>query len=67
MLISYGLCFSPDSSGKPGAEKPVFCRQKKATAGSLFYGMQKRFFCEDLKRIAGIATGYFSVLFSSTY
>jgi hypothetical protein len=38
------LFFSPDSNGKPGAEKSSFSCCKKATKGSSFYSIEKHFF-----------------------
>jgi hypothetical protein len=39
---------SPDGSGKPLQKNALFCRRKKATAGSSFYFVQNKVFFKKL-------------------
>ena len=47
---------SPDYSGKPGAQKLVFCVLKKRPTEALFRTLKTQFLSEDLKRKAGLAS-----------
>ena len=50
------LLISPDWSGKPGAQKLVFCVLKKRPTEALFRALKTQFLGEDLERKAGLAS-----------
>jgi hypothetical protein len=52
---------SPDGSGKPLQKNTVFCRSKKATAGSSFYFVQNRVFFKKLVTQSWIGYSYYLI------
>jgi hypothetical protein len=48
LFLCHAVPSSPDGSEKPLQKNTLFCRRKKATAGSSFYFVQNRVFFKKL-------------------